>query len=217
MIDEDLRALLRGGEGSRVEFKETGNRDTVKKAAVAFANRLWEPEPAVLFLGVRNDGTVVGVANRDNTIRDARRYVEECFPPIDHYEVRPLDHEGRVVVAVIIWESPAAPHFTGKAFVRRGAESLEASADMYETLIGYRSSAARHLGPWVRRDIDVEYERVAIGGTRTWMGSPQVQRLVSVDAVGIVLDIGGLLRADWGRVILQPDVPGQRPYIRLRS
>jgi hypothetical protein len=219
MTDDDLRSLLRGGEGSRVEFKASANRDKVKKTAVAFANRLWQPEPGVLFVGVQDDGTVTGVPNPDETIKDMRRYVEECFPPIDRWEVRPLAHEGLTVVALIVWESRDAPHFVGGAYVRRGSESIQASREMYEKLLAYRSSSARRLAPWIGRAITVEQRRMLATGRTVWAAGVVDRNLISVDEIGIVLDLGGgpVLRVDWGRVILQPDVEGRPPYVRIRD
>src|SRR5207249_343248 len=55
ITDAQLEALLRGAEGSRVEFKTTAQRDDVKKTVVAFANSIREPDCGVVLIGVKDD------------------------------------------------------------------------------------------------------------------------------------------------------------------
>lgn len=218
MTDDDLRTLLRGPEGPRVEFKEAANRDRVKRTAVAFANRLYDPEPGVLFIGVKDDGSIVGVSNADDTQRDIRRYVEECYPRIQAWEVRPLSADGdKTVVALIVPESKRAPHFTGEAYVRRGSESIVASTEMYEQLLANHVSPVRLLGPYVGQEIEVEAETTDHRHGRVWSGSRPRRKLLAVDEIGITVELSGAapITADWSRVKLQPIVQGRPPYVRI--
>jgi hypothetical protein len=192
MTDAELEALLRGGEGSRIEFKTTAQRDDVKKAVVAFANTIREPDRGVLFIGVKNDATIVGVPNPDAAQKEIRKHIEECYPPIEVWEIRNLIVKGQTVLAIIVPESRTSPHFTGPAYVRQGSESVKASAAMYEQLLADHVSAARRLRPWVGKEILVEQQVISPRVGRMWNGSTPRRKLLSVDAIGITLELPGL-------------------------
>lgn len=217
MTDEDLQALVRGGEGSRVEFKTTAHRDDVKQAVVAFANTIREPDHGVLFIGVKADATIVGVPNPDEVQKKIRIWIGECYPLIEGWEIKNLVVKDRVVLAVIVPESRTSPHFTGPAYVRKGSENVKASAVMYEQLMVDHVSAARHLRPWVGKEIRVEQEVERWRAPRGWAGLIQLWKVLSVDSIGITLQqpSAGPVVADWKRVALQPDIPGQPPFVRI--
>ncbi len=217
MTDAELKSLLRGGEGSRVEFKTTANRDNVKQTVVAFANTIRAPDHGVLFIGVKDDATIVGVPNPDAVQKDIRRHIEECYPLIDGWKIRNLTVKSHVVLAVIVPESENAPHFAGPAYVRKGSENVKASAVMYEQLMVDHVSAARRLRPWVGKEIRVEQEVERWRAPRGWAGLIQLWKVLSVDSIGITLQqpSAGPVVADWKRVALQPDIPGQPPFVRI--
>ena len=218
ITDEELLALLRGSEGSRVEFKRAAHRDDVKQAVVAFANTIREADRGVLFIGVKDDATIIGVPNSDAVQKDLRVCIEECYPPIEGWEIRNLMAKDQTVLAIIVPESRTSPHFAGPAFVRQGSESVKASATMYQQLLADHVSPARRLRPWLGKQISVETEGIDAAFRTGWLGGSKMRMLVRVDEIGLVLDVGGEpLRADWGRVILQPDIPGQPPRVRIAN
>ncbi len=116
----DLRILLQEGEGTRLEFKESVS-GSLARALVAFANTLG----GRLVVGVRDDGTVVGV--RDTNGFRARVYdiARNCDPPVS---VR-VEAVGDVFV-VHVHESDSKPVQCSDGFFwRQGAVTQKLSRD----------------------------------------------------------------------------------------
>jgi hypothetical protein len=88
---------------------------------------------------------------------------------------------------------------------------------MYEQLMADHISAARRLRAWIGKEILIEQEVNQWRAGRVWTGSMPLRKLLSVDAIAIRLELPGLapIVADWKRVALQPDIPGQPPFVRI--
>lgn len=139
----EARARVRALEDGFTERKLDGtNRPDIQRTLVGFANSVPEGRTAILYLGLSNDGTPHGVVNADKLQRTVRSIAEQdCYPAISiTSEVVTVD--GKHIVAVIVPYSPDRPHFAGKAFVRKGSETVEASRQQYEELIASRHSKA---------------------------------------------------------------------------
>lgn len=112
---------------------------------------------AVLFLGVRPDGIVVGVDGPDKLQQSVSEWArEQCYAPV-RVRSELLDDLGpRPVVAVIVAASQERPHFTGHAYVRNGPRTEKASQAVLDELIASRNSKAgailRHKGETVTVD-----------------------------------------------------------------
>ncbi len=151
MTREQLLKLLKQGEDNFVERKTTHSRDVVVKALVAFANSLPLDREAVLFIGVRDDGQVAGVANPANVQKDVQTWARDvCFPPIGVRCEILTDTDSRPVVAVVVSPSKDRPHFAGPAYVREANKSVKASQRVFDELVASRNEKAgvilRHKG-----------------------------------------------------------------------
>ncbi|MEO5799629.1 MAG: ATP-binding protein [Gemmatimonadales bacterium] len=155
-----LLARLRHQEDSLVERKPEGVKaGEIRATACAFANSVETEGTAVLFLGVSNDGAMLGVTNADSLQKTIRRQLSsECYPPIA-YQAYVLEEAGKAIVAIVIPASATRPHFSGSAFVRTGSQSVSASPEQYERLIASRNTVAGALG----RAIGETWTVVAIG------------------------------------------------------
>jgi predicted HTH transcriptional regulator len=89
LTDEEIVSRLTNFEDNFVERKSTGDSKDWLKTAVAFANSVPIGYPAVLFVGVKNDGTVEGNANLDTVQQTFSRTLNEAYPPI-YYTTRIL-------------------------------------------------------------------------------------------------------------------------------
>ena len=71
LTDDELTAVIEGGESDRVEFKETaGSLDKIREAICAFANDLpGHGEPGLVFVGIKDDGNGTGLAITDETLQ----------------------------------------------------------------------------------------------------------------------------------------------------
>ena len=118
MTRAELVARIRQSEDPFVERKSNPDHDDVLAAVVAFANSVPPGREAVLYLGVRPDGTPVGIDNPDALQRKLNDWLDATYPRVAaRYEL--LDGlASRPVLAVIIGASEERPHFEiGRAHV----------------------------------------------------------------------------------------------------
>jgi len=122
LSDAELIARLTQTEDSFVERKSQADKTGWLKTAVAFANSTPIGLPAVLFIGVDNDGSIEGNVNAERAMQTFSDYVgSHAWPPIFTLP-RSLIHDGRTCVAVIIPGSPERPHFAGRSCQARDAD-----------------------------------------------------------------------------------------------
>lgn len=159
LAEDDLLIRLQSEEDSFVEKKANVYSDVIRKTAVAFANTVQWPNEGVIFVGVEDrTGRPTGnLGNTEQKQKEIRGQIDKCFPPIPYY-IKVIKVDGHDVIAVVITESPCPPHFTGKAYVRKGAESCEASDDLLQELVEERLGKVRELRKWKNKVVTVSRE-----------------------------------------------------------
>lgn len=131
MTPHALLERLNNHEDGFTERKtEAARSSEFRRTLVAFANSVSEGQTAVLFIGVADDGRVIGVANPDSLQKKLGEIAaKDCYPPVK-CQSQVLTVDGKSVVAILVETSMERPHFAGPAFVRRGSESVVASLDV---------------------------------------------------------------------------------------
>ncbi len=127
--DAQLLALLAEPESLVLERKESFDKDKVCKTVCAFANDLARTrQPGVLFIGVRDDGAVVGVNADDRLLLSIDQVTSDArIQPLPSVTVRVLAVDGRSVVALVVMPSSLPPvRFDGRAWVRMAASTRQA-------------------------------------------------------------------------------------------
>jgi len=158
--DEELLLSLRNFEDNFVERKTSNDLRDWLKTAVAFANSTPIGYPAVLFIGVRDDGTPDRhAADLDTLQRTFAEKLSVAYPPIYRF-CRVLAVDGQQVLAVIIPGSERRPHFAGRAYVRVGAQTIDGSEDKLAELIAQRNSKTYEILKWRGQSISVLYRRL---------------------------------------------------------
>lgn len=147
LTEKDILLRLTAFEDSFVERKTANDSKDWLKSAVAFANSAPVGEPAILFIGVRDDGTIEGTANLDRLQQTLSNKLAAAYPAI-YYLTKVLEKDGEQFLAVIIPGSANRPHFAGQAFVREGTKSIVASAPQFEALVAERNSKVREISLW---------------------------------------------------------------------
>ena len=99
MKPADLNILLREGEGSMLEYKEALSSSMAREFA-AFANTVG----GKILLGVRDDGTVVGVRDTNALRARIQDIARNCDPPVEVL----IERVGKVIV-VHVRESESKP------------------------------------------------------------------------------------------------------------
>jgi len=153
--ESELLARLRNFEDHLVERKTIKDERDWKKTAVAFANSVPVGLPAVLYIGVRDNGEIeTPQQNLDDVQKKFNRHMEKVYPRIA-YVPKIVTYNGRQALAVIIPGSDLRPHFAGLSYVRRGSETIEASEARFEELIAQRSSKTALLIQYKGKNVAV--------------------------------------------------------------
>lgn len=126
-------------ESETVELKETAV-DDIKKEVVAFANC----NGGKLYIGVRDDGVVTGLAHPDDIALQISNMVRDAIKPdltmFLHYET--LTVEGKNIVCIDIQRGTQRPYYIAKkglrpegVYVRQGYSSVPATDTMIRYMI----------------------------------------------------------------------------------
>ena len=148
MHTEELLHRLKRLEDNWTERKLGSKPSELRETIVAFANSVSGGPPAVLFVGVANDGKVQGIGrNGSESLQKTIRQIceRDCYPPIKSVKFCVLPVEDKSVLAVMVHSSDNRPHFSGPAYVRVGAENITASKEMFEELIASRLEKPRAI------------------------------------------------------------------------
>jgi hypothetical protein len=158
MIDlneADLLARMKNFEDHLVERKVISDQKDWKKTAVAFANSTPVGLPAVLFIGVRNNGEIeTPQQNLDDAQKKFNSRMQDVYPRVP-YVPKIISDKGQQALAIIIPGSELRPHFAGLSYVRRGSETFEASEQQLRDLITQRNSKAARILAWKDKTITV--------------------------------------------------------------
>jgi hypothetical protein len=156
LSDDDLLSRLVNFEDNFVERKSSGDKKSDwLKTAVAFANGVPVGYPAVLFLGVKDDGLIEGQANLDSLQKTVSEVLDDAYPPI-YYTLKVVSKESKQCLAVIVPGSLLRPHFAGRSFVRVGSQNKQASEAQFAELIAQRNSKAHEILKWRGRQVSVQ-------------------------------------------------------------
>lgn len=191
LSDQELFLRLRNFEDFFVERKTSSDKQDWLTTAVAFANSAPIGYPAVLFIGVRNDGTIEekgDVPNLDKLQQTFSKIVSEVYPPIPTF-TRVLSEGGKQFLAIIIPGSEARPHFAGHSYVRDGSETKRASAQQFEALLAQRNSKVYEIMKWKDKEITVSYVNYGLGGMKNFHASQA--RVVTCDQFFVTLHESG--------------------------
>lgn len=98
-------------ESETIELKEIVT-DEIKKEIIAFANC----NGGKLYIGVKDDGTVIGVDDADNVSLQISNMVRDTIKPdvtmFVHYET--IDEEGKEIIAIDIQRGTDRPYYLAK-------------------------------------------------------------------------------------------------------
>lgn len=118
-------------ESETIELKEIITSE-IKKEVIAFANC----GGGILYIGVRDNGEIIGVENADGTMQQISNMVRDAIKPdvtmFIHYET--LEQNGRQIIAVNIQRGTNRPYYLANkglrpegVYVRQGTSSVPAT------------------------------------------------------------------------------------------
>jgi hypothetical protein len=151
--ESDLLSRMKNYEDHFVERKVVGDEKDWKKTAVAFANSSPIGVPAVLYIGVKDNGEIESPQrNLDEAQKKFNFKMQQVYPRIP-YVPKIISENGLQALAVIIPGSEFRPHFAGLSYVRRGSQSDPASDEQFAELIAQRNSKAALILSWKGKNI----------------------------------------------------------------
>lgn len=184
-------------ESVTVELKEIAT-DEIKKEIIAFANC----DGGKLYIGVKDDGTVIGVDDADNVSLQISNMVRDTIKPdvtmFVHYET--IEEKGKEIIAIDIQRGTDRPYYLAKkgmrpegVYVRQGCSSVPATDNAIRRMIketdGDRFEAMRSLN----QDLTFDATKKEFNIRKIEFGSKQMQTLKLIDQDGLYTNLGLLL------------------------
>jgi len=163
--DQEIEMRLNNLEDSLTERKTEGDRKDFLKTICGFANSVPEGQIGILFIGVKDDGTIQEIKGPESLQKTIREICEDkCYPKVN-FQTRLMRKENKNYLAVLVPFSKDKPHFSGPAYVRKSSETIVASDEMFEELIYSRTSKVAAILKWRNELITVESIRKQLGST----------------------------------------------------
>lgn len=120
-VADELAAALQQGESETCEFRSSFGEDALRTLC-AFANT----RGGVLWVGVRDDGAIVGVTLGKEAQRDWANQIRQTLGVNAH--LKPLQVGDKTVMRIEVGESQAKPvRFKGRSWQRMGSTDQQAS------------------------------------------------------------------------------------------
>ena len=188
---------MRFQETETVELKSIV-LDDIKKEIIAFANC----NGGTVYVGVADDGTVLGVENADECALQISNMVRDAVKPdvtmFIHYET--LDYEGKAIVAVNIQRGTNRPYYLAKkglrpegVYVRQGYSSVPATDTAIRQMIKETDGDSFENMRSINQELTFEVTKKEFEKRNLAFGQPQKQTLKLVSADGIYTNLGLLL------------------------
>ena len=184
-------------ESEKVELKEIVVND-IRKEIIAFANC----NGGKLYIGVQDDGTVVGLDDPDSVALQISNMVRDAIKPdltmFLHYET--LEEDGKKVVAVSIQRGTERPYYIAKkglrpegVYVRQGYSSVPATDSAIRQMI--KETDGDHFEEMrsLNQELTFEAAQKEFELRDIEFGSQQMQTLKMIDKEGIYSNLGLLL------------------------
>lgn len=184
-------------ESENVELKSIV-ADDIKKEIIAFANC----EGGKLYIGIQDDGTVIGVDDPDEIALQVSNMVRDAIKPdltmFLHY--RTLDEDGKQIVAIDIQRGTERPYYIAKkglrpesVFVRQGYSSAPATNTAIRRMI--KETDGDHFEEMrsLEQDLTFEAAQQEFSERNVLFGESQMKTLGIMTHDGIYTNLGLLL------------------------
>lgn len=184
-------------ESETIELKEAV-ADEIKKEILAFANC----DGGRLYIGVRDDGTVVGVKDPDSVSLQISNMARDAIKPditmFLHYET--IEEDGKEIVVVEIQRGTDRPYYLAKkgmrpegVYVRQGYSSVPATDTAIRRMIketdGDHFEAMRSLN----QELTFEAVKKEFALREVEFGTQQMRTLKLIDGDNLYSNLGLLL------------------------
>ena len=190
-------------ESVDTEFKELDREkgtlpNSVPKEIVAFANT----EGGELYIGIRDDGSVVGVADTDDVMARISNVAHDTILPnvMPFIQIRPVEMDGRQVVKVSVSVGTERPYYLAKegltpkgVFVRRGTACIPLSEAGIREMIMETSGKSFEECRSLDQDLTFEILQEEMSSRNIEFGPAQMKTLKMIGSDGLFTNLALLL------------------------
>jgi predicted HTH transcriptional regulator len=164
--DADILQKLKNTEDATVERKVRSDLRDIRKSVVAFSNSLPVDDPAIIFVGVRDNGEIESDVDTEDLQEKVSKSLKEIYPPV-FPQILTRECEGKKFVVVIVRGSSERPHFSGLAYIRKDSRSVKSSEEEFDRLVSQRSSKAAEILKWKGKVVSTVhyFKRFSFGET----------------------------------------------------
>lgn len=184
-------------ESETVELKSVVV-DDIKKEIIAFANC----EGGKLYIGVQDDGTVVGLDNPDGAVLQISNMVRDAIKPdltmFLRYET--LNENGKQIVAIDVQQGTERPYYISKkglrpegVFVRQGYSSVSATNTAIRRMIKETDGDYFEEMRSLEQDLTFEAAKREFSERNILFGETQMKTLGIMTHDGVYTNLGFLL------------------------
>lgn len=152
--DEELALRITNFEDNFVERKSAGDHKDWIPTLVAFANSAPIGFPCVLFIGVKDKGTIEGDNNLESLQKKFNERAARVFPPIPCFP-KVFARDGKQCLAIIVLGSPERPHYAGLPYIRMGSESRKADVEAVGQMTAQRVPKAYEILKWKGKSVSL--------------------------------------------------------------
>ena len=148
-------------EDSHTEFKE-GVTERIARAAVAFSNT----EGGTIYVGIRDDGKVVGVEDTDDTSIRCTQILNDNVRPeiIMTSDIRLVKMDGKDVIRIDVIEGDEKPYYLREkglraegVFIRKGTSNIHVSEETLKVMLQKPRSRSYEGMISFRQDLTFDY------------------------------------------------------------
>ena len=184
-------------ETEKIELKEVVV-DDIKKEIIAFANC----HGGKLYVGVKDDGTVIGVADPDNTALQISNMVRDAIKPdltmFLHYET--LMQDEKKVVMIEVQRGTDRPYYLAKkgmrpegVYVRQGYSSVPATATAIRKMIKETDGERFEIMRSLNQSLTFHAAKKEFKLRNVEFGTQQMRTLKLIDSDGLYSNLALLL------------------------
>ena len=190
-------------EGIDTEFKELDREKgtlpaSVSKEIVAFANT----EGGELYIGIKNDGTVVGVKNTDDAMTRLSNVAHDTILPniMPFIQIRAIEMEGKDVVKANISVGSERPYYLAKegltpngVFVRRGSACIPLSEAGIREMIMETTGKSYEERRSLNQELTFDTLKAEMASMNLEFGEVQMKTLRLIGSDGLYTNLALLL------------------------
>ncbi len=184
-------------ENLDVEFKEIYVPE-IKKEVIAFANT----EGGTVYIGIRADGSIVGVEDADKVMLQAADAIRDAIRPdiMPFVQIRAIEREGKTVVEISVQTGTGRPYYLQEkglkpsgVYVRRGSSSQPLSDEGIRAMIVQSSGRSYEEERSINQDLTFTVLQNEMSARALKLGEAQMRTLHMIGEDGLYTNLALLL------------------------